>query len=153
MRAMGSIFVVENWFLFRMCVMIYSFINNIIIYHDFLPPPRRGSHFKSDNTHTMINTHPLAHKRDTRDLIFSSCAPFTVYPNLIMPRHYTPLQVITNRRAVRKNTVPSINGRVKLIQLHMYQGSPLFPIFRALSSNLHHHSSVAQGHLHTIHPA
>ena len=24
----------------------------IIIYHDFLPPPRRGSLVKSDNTHT-----------------------------------------------------------------------------------------------------
>ena len=34
---------------------------------------------------------------------------------------------------VRKNTGPSKNARVKLIQLHMYQGSPLFPIFRALS--------------------
>ena len=97
MRAMGTIFVVENWFFFRMCVIIYSFINNIIIHHDFLPPPRRGSHFKSDNTHTMINTHPLAHIRDTRDLIFSSCAPFTVYPNPIMPRHYAPLQVIITR--------------------------------------------------------
>ena len=28
-----------------------------IIYHDFLPPPRRGSHVKSDNTHTSINIH------------------------------------------------------------------------------------------------
>ena len=34
----------------------------------------------------------------------------------------------------------------------MYQGSPLFPIFRSLLSSLHHHSSLAQGHLHTIHP-
>ena len=25
----------------------------IIIYHDFLPTPRRGSHVKSDNTHTQ----------------------------------------------------------------------------------------------------
>ena len=24
----------------------------IIIYHDFIPSPRRGSHVKSDNTHT-----------------------------------------------------------------------------------------------------
>ena len=29
-------------------------IISIIIYHDFLPPQRRGSHVKSDNTHTII---------------------------------------------------------------------------------------------------
>ena len=27
--------------------------NNIIIYHDFLPTPRRGSHVKSGKTHTQ----------------------------------------------------------------------------------------------------
>ena len=26
---------------------------NVIIYHDFLPTPRRGSHVKSDKTHTQ----------------------------------------------------------------------------------------------------
>ena len=33
------------------------------------------------------------------------------------------------------------------------QGSPLLPIFRALSRSLDNHSSIAQGHLHTIHPS
>ena len=33
----------------------------------------------------------------------------------------------------------------------MYQGSLLFPIFRALLRSLHRYSSVAQGHRHTIH--
>ena len=28
-------------------------INIIIIYHDFLPTPRRGSHVKSGKTHTQ----------------------------------------------------------------------------------------------------
>ena len=37
---------------------------NVIIYHDFLPTPRRGSHVKSDKTHTLIKIHPLAHIRD-----------------------------------------------------------------------------------------
>ena len=38
----------------------------IIIYHDFLPTPRRGSHVKSDkNTHTVIKIHPLAHILDS----------------------------------------------------------------------------------------
>ena len=32
------------------------------------------------------------------------------------------------------NTGPSKNGNVKLIQLRMYQGSPLFPVFRAVSA-------------------
>ena len=67
----------------------YLIIIIIIIYHDFLHPPRRGSHVKSDNTHTIINIHPLAHILDTFALIFSSCLLFTVYP--------TPLQVITTR--------------------------------------------------------
>ena len=42
-------------------------------------------------------------------------------------------------RAVRKNTCRtrlSKNGRVRLIQLHMHQGSSLLPILRALSSFL-----------------
>ena len=52
---------------------------------------------------------------------------------------------------VRKNTGQSKNGRVKFNQLHLFQGSPVFPIFRALTSSLHSHSSVDQGHLHTIH--
>ena len=29
----------------------------IIIYHDFLPPQRRDSHVKSDNTHTQSSTY------------------------------------------------------------------------------------------------
>ena len=56
----------------------------IIIYQDFLPKTRRGSHVKSDKTHTVIKIHPLAHILDTWALIFSSCALFTVYPNRIM---------------------------------------------------------------------
>ena len=47
----------------------------IIIFHHFLPPPRRGSHVKPDNTHTLIKIHPLTHILYTRD-IFSSCPLF-----------------------------------------------------------------------------
>ena len=36
-----------------------SELRTIIIYHNFLPPPRRGSHGKSDNTRTIINIRPL----------------------------------------------------------------------------------------------
>ena len=37
----------------------------LYIYHDFLPTPRRGSHVKSDKTHTVIKIHPLTHILDT----------------------------------------------------------------------------------------
>ena len=69
----------------------------IIIYHDFLSPPRRGSQVKSDNTQTIINIHPLAHMLDICAMIFSSCAIFTIYPNIIKWRHPTPLQVTTTK--------------------------------------------------------
>ena len=71
--------------------------NNIIIYHDFLPTPRRVSHIKSDKTHTIIKIHPLAYLLDTWAWIFSSCALFTVYPNRIMYRYPSPLYMITTR--------------------------------------------------------
>ena len=35
-------------------------------------------------------------------------------------------------------------------QLHMYQGSPLFPNFRTLTGSLYHHSSVAQSNKKNI---
>ena len=56
----------------RIDIMNYTSIDiviiiKIIIYHDFLPPPRRGSHVKSANTHPhiIIKIHPLAHIVDT----------------------------------------------------------------------------------------
>ena len=54
---------------------------------------------------------------------------------------------------VRKKKEPSKNYRLKLIHLHMYQGSPLVPIFRTLTRCLRRHSLVGQDHFHTIHPA
>ena len=57
-----------------------------------------GVVISSQITHTQSsNVHPLAHIVDTCNLIFSSCALFTVYHNLIMKWHPTPLQVITTR--------------------------------------------------------
>ena len=35
------------------CIKEHNNNNNKIIYHDFLPTPRRGSHVKSDKTHTQ----------------------------------------------------------------------------------------------------
>ena len=37
-------------------VVVMPIIIIIIIYHDFLPPTRRGSHVKSDNTHIHQHT-------------------------------------------------------------------------------------------------
>ena len=39
---------------------------------NFLPPPRRGSYVKADNTRTIINIYPLAQILDISALIFSS---------------------------------------------------------------------------------
>ena len=45
----------------------------------------KGSHVKSDNTHIIINKHPVAHKLDICALkVFSSCTLFTLYSNRIM---------------------------------------------------------------------
>ena len=62
----------------------FNHYNNNIKYHDLLLKLRRGSYVKSDNKHTIINIHPLAHILDICTLIFSSCVLFTVYPNRIM---------------------------------------------------------------------
>ena len=37
----------------------------IIIYHDFLPTPNRGSHVKSGKTHTQSSRYTLAHIFDS----------------------------------------------------------------------------------------
>ena len=63
-------------------IVLYPIFYIIAYFHDFLPPPRRGSHVKSGNTQTVIKIHPLAHILDTGALIFSSCDLFRVYPNL-----------------------------------------------------------------------
>ena len=101
------------------------------------------------HTHTIINIHHLAHILDICALIFSSCSLFTVYPNRISipTASVSQPQPPEHGRTVRKNTLK------ELIQLHIYKGSLLFPIFRALTRSLQRRSSVAQGHLHTIHPA
>ena len=52
----------------------------------------------SQITHTQSsNTHPLAHITDTCPFIFSSCTIFTVYPNRIIFRHPSLLQMKTTR--------------------------------------------------------
>ena len=72
-------------------------INIVIIYHDCLPTPRKGSHIKSDKTHTVIKIHPLALILDCWASIFSSCALLTVYPNRIMQWHPSNIHLITTR--------------------------------------------------------
>ena len=47
---------------------------------------------------------------------------------------------------VLRNTRPSENSCVKINRLHMYQGSPLIPIFRALMRSLHRTNTSSQEH-------
>ena len=80
--------------------------------------------------------HSLAHIPGTCALISSSCALFPVAPQPQQVTASHPSPVIIHQSAVRKNAGPSENGTVKLDHLHMHQGSPLLPIFRALSRSL-----------------
>ena len=72
------------FFLLALHCLPFLILLIILIYHDFLLPLRKGSHVNSDNTHTIIHIHPLAHIIDTCTLIFHNFALFTVYPNCIM---------------------------------------------------------------------
>ena len=94
-----------------------------------------GSHVKSDNTHTIINIHPLAHILDICAFIFSSCALLTVNP--------TPLQVITTRarESGPKEHRANQKWRVKLIQLHMRIDAQPPPSFLCCPRSPSHHPS------------
>ena len=104
------------------CSIIIINIITIIIYQDFIPPSIGHLDASSRHQSTRTASHPS--------------------PGDNLPEH---------RRAVRKNERPSKHGSAKLTHLHMHQGSPLLPIFRALSCSLHCHPSAAQGHLYIIH--
>ena len=127
-----------------------------------------GVVMSSQITHKQSSNinHPLVHILDTCSLIFSGCALFysLLQPHHVMASHpfyslLQPYHVMASHPSpgdnhqsmeVVCNTWPSKKCPVKLNQLHMHQG---FPVFFYLSHSLQHHSSVAQGHLHTIHPA
>ena len=81
------------------------------------------------------NTHPSAHAPGTCTLIFSSCACFTVYPQLhhVTASHPSPCDNPSQRgRAFRKNEAPSKNGRIQLNYLHKHHGSPLLHIHQSV---------------------
>ena len=66
-----------------------------------------------------------------------------------MWRHPTPLQVITTRAregGPKEYMAKQIWPPETHSELIIYQGSPLFPIFRALTRSLHRHSFVSHGH-------
>ena len=95
----------------------------IIIYHDFLYTPRNGSHVKSDNIQR------LAHTLDIFALIFNSCAFFY---SLSQPHHVTASHHSPGDNYQSTGGRPEHRAKQKWpreTQLHMYQGSPLFPIF------------------------
>ena len=73
---------------------------------------QKGVVMSSEITHIIINIHSLAQTLDICALICSSCAFFS-------SSHPSPGKNHQSR-AVRKNTGPSKNAQLKLIQLHMY---------------------------------
>ena len=80
--------------------------------------------------HTLIKIHPLA--LHNRALIFSNCDLFSLsQPHHVMAFLPSPYDNHQSMGGQSERWVPSKNGRAKLIQLHMYQGSPRFPVFRA----------------------
>ena len=73
--------------------------------HDFLPPPRRGSHVKSDNAHTQLSNTPLS------PYAYLTTAPWA---SLVAPYlQFTPtsLQAITNRA---REGGPKEHGQAKM---------------------------------------
>ena len=107
----------------------------MIIYLDFLPPPRRGNHVNSDNTHTIIqHTHLSPYTWYLR--LFSVVEPFLQFIPTASCNGIQPLQVITTRareggpKEHRANSV----RYMWLSQIHVHRGSPLFPICRAAST-------------------
>ena len=107
------------------------------------PSTRRGTHVKSDNTHTIISINPLAHIPDICTLIFSSCVPCTVYP--------IHLQVITTR--AREGGPKEHRAKQKWpSETHSVTYVPGFSTLSDLVAQPPPSWSVAQGHLRTIHP-
>ena len=95
----------------------------------------------SDNTHTIIKIHPLSNLLDTWALIFSSCTIFTVYPNRIMHRHPSPLQVITTK--AREDCPKEHSAKKKWpSETHSVTYVPGHSTLSDLS-RLHRHASVA----------
>ena len=83
------------------------------------------------------NTYPLAHIPGTCALILVRPFYGLPPPHQVMASHPSPGDNPPERwMVVRKYAGPRKNGHVKFNHLHMHQGSPLFPIFRALSRSL-----------------
>ena len=86
---------------------------NIIIYHDFLLPSRRGSHVKTDYAHRMIKRTPLSPFSRNLRLDFKKLRFFFSLPQ---PRHVTASHSSPSDnppelgRAAGKNAGPSKNG-------------------------------------------
>ena len=76
----------------------------------------------------------------------------TAYPTRIIQRHSTSLHVLSHQSSEGRSEWTqelSSNGSIvqNLLSFAVLQCSPLLPIFRALSSSLHRHSSDTNAHL------
>ena len=92
----------------------------IIIYHDFLPLSRKGSHIKSDYAHTIIQQAPFSPYNRHLRLYFQKLHSFNSLPQAhqVTASHPFPGDSPPKRgRAVRKNAGLSKNARVKLNHL------------------------------------
>ena len=125
----------------------------MIIYHDFLSPLRRGSHFKSDNTH--IITQPLKPIYLTPAPWVSVVAPIFSLPQ---PHHVTASHPSpgdnhqsTRGRSERTQGQAKISAWNSFSYICTMEDPPLFHIFRALQRSLDRHSWVVKSHHHTIH--
>ena len=109
----------------------------IIIYHDFLPPPRRArvvmtSQITHTHTHTVINIHPIAQILDSWALIFSRRR----FYSLSQPHHVTAsLPSSGDNHQSSEGRSERTQGQAKMadwnsFSYNMYQGSPLCHIFR-----------------------
>ena len=101
---------------------------------------QRGVVMSSQITQTIINIYPLAHVLDICALIFSSCAFLSLsQQHHVTASHPSPGDNHRSTGAVWKNTGPSKNGSVKLIQyictraLHSFRS---FAHWRAASTTI-----------------
>ena len=98
------------------------------------------------------NIHPLTPNTNHLRHDFQLLSPFYSLPQ----SHYVTASHPStgDKPPERGRAVPKNKNWPCETQSSTYaSGSTRFPIFSALSRSLHRHSSVAQGYLHTIHPA
>ena len=110
-----------------------------------------GVVMSSQITHTQSsNIHPIANILVTCVLISSSCTLFSLpQPHHATASHPSPRgRITTGGRSERTRSQAKIARGTQSVTY-----APELPSLSYLSRSLHSHSSVAERHLHTSHPA